>query len=211
GGPGSDGAVGREVPGVLGRKQKIDGRDIHRETAMGKLLGNDSDLAFGAAVDDKAVEDDDELADKVIYSHPYYGSGYFLVTRQKGPQVKSLAELKGEVSRRLATEAGSVADYRLRQRGYLRSLYRNQLAVLKALDDGTVDYAYLWANVGWTLHTTPDFKLQLVPDYALEDHWNIAVAMRKHDVELKRRVDEAIDKLVKEGWPARALARYHVP
>ena len=36
-------------------------------------------------------------------------------------------------SRRLGTEAGSVADYRLRQRGYLRSLFRNQLAVLKAL------------------------------------------------------------------------------
>jgi len=209
--PGFDVELAREVARMMGLKLRLDWLDIHRETAIGKLLGNESDLAFGAAVDENAVEDDDELADKVIYSRPYYGSGYFLVTRQKGPQVKSLAELKGDISRRLATEAGSVADYRLRQRGYLRSLYRNQLAVLKALDDGTVDYAYLWANAGWTLHATPEFKLQLVPGYVPEDHWNIAVAMRKHDVELKRRVDEAIDKLVKDGLPARALARYHVP
>jgi len=209
--PGFDVELAREVARLLGLKLRINWLDIHRETAIGKLLSNESDLAFGAAIDENAVEDDDELADKVIYSRPYYGTGYFLVTRQKGPQVKSLAELKGERSRRLATEAGSEADYRLRQRGYLRGLYRNQLAVLKALDDGAIDFAYLWANVGWTLHATPEFTLQIVPNYVPEDHWNIAVAMRKHDAELKRRVDEAIAKLVKEGVPARLLARYYVP
>ena len=98
-----------------------------------------------------------------------------------------------------------------RQRGYLRSLFRNQLAVLKAIDDGTIDYGYLWANVGWTLHATPEFKLQVVPGYVPEDHWNVAIAMRKGDVELKRRVDTAIDKLIKDGTVTRALARYHVP
>jgi polar amino acid transport system substrate-binding protein len=209
--PGFDVELARELAQMLNLKLKIVWLDIHRETAMGKLLANESDLCFGAAIDENAVEDDDELADKVIYSRPYYGSGYLLVSRQKWPRVKSLTELKGDKSRRLATEAGSVADYRLRQRGYLRGLYRNQLAVLKALDDGAIDYAYLWANVGWTLDAAPEFKLELVPDYAPEDHWNIAVAMRKNDVELKRRVDEAVEKLVKEGRIARSLARYHVP
>lgn len=209
--PGLDVELAREMANLMGLKLRIDWLDIHRETAIGKLLGNESDLAFGAAIDDNAVEDDDELLDRVIYSRPYYGTGYFLVTRQNGPQAKGLAELKGDRSRRLATEAGSVADYRLRQRGYLRTLYRNQLAVLKALDDGAVDYAYLWGNVGWTLHATPEFKLQLVPGYVPEDHWNIAVALRKHDVELKRRVDEAIDKLVKDGRVRAAATRYHVP
>jgi polar amino acid transport system substrate-binding protein len=209
--PGFDVELARELGRELGLKVRLVWLDIHRETAMGKLLGNESDLCFGAAVDDNAVEDDDELADKVIYSRPYYGTGYLLVVRQQGPRAKSLAELKGDKSRRLATQAGTVADYRLRQRGYLRGLYRTELAALKALDDGTIDYAYLWANVGYTLHATPEFKLDIVKDYVPEDHWNIAVAMRKHDVELKRRVDEAIEKLVKDGRVARALARYHVP
>ncbi|HKB42267.1 MAG TPA: transporter substrate-binding domain-containing protein [Gemmataceae bacterium] len=209
--PGFDVELARDIAREIGLKLRIDWLDIQRETAIGKLLANECDFALGAAIDDNAVEDDDELADRVIYSRPYYGSGYVLVTRQKGPRVKSLAELKGDRSRRLGTEAGSVADYRLRQRGYLRSLYRNQLAVLKALDDGDIDYAYLWANVGWTLHTTPEFKLEIVPGYVPEDHWDIAVAMRKGDIELKRRVDAAIAKLVKDGTVARALARYHVP
>ena len=123
----------------------------------------------------------------------------------------SLAELKGAKSQRLGTEAGSVADYSLRQRGYLRRLYRNQLATLKALNDGDIDYAYLWANVGWTLHVSPDLNLELVPDYVPEDHWNIAVAMCRGDDELKRQVDAALDALIADGTVARILAAYHVP
>ena len=44
-----------------------------------------------------------------------------------------------------------------------------------------------------------------------EDHWNIAVAMRHGDDELKRHVDAALGALIADGTVARALARYHVP
>jgi polar amino acid transport system substrate-binding protein len=50
-----------------------------------------------------------------------------------------------------------------------------------------------------------------VPGYVPEDHWNIAIAMRRGDAELKRHVDAAVDKLVEDGTVAEALARYHVP
>jgi ABC-type amino acid transport substrate-binding protein len=133
------------------------------------------------------------------------------VERKGGPQVRSLAELKGAKSQRLGAEAGSVADYSLRQRGYERRLYRNQLATLKALNDGDIDHAYLWANVGWTLHASPDFNLELVSNYVPEDHWNVAIALCRGDDELKRHIDAALDVLVKDGGVARALARYHVP
>jgi polar amino acid transport system substrate-binding protein len=208
--PGFDVELARALAREMGVKLRIDWLDIHRATAIGKLLERESDLAFGSAIDANAVEDDDELAGRVLYSTPYYGTGYLLVSRKGAPRVKALAELKS-MSRRLATEAGSIADYRLRQRGYLRTLYRNQLAVLKALNDKSIDYAYLWANVGWTLHTSPDFALELVPGYIPEDHWNIAVAMRRGDEDLKRHVDRALAKLVKAGTVQRALARYHTP
>ena len=149
--------------------------------------------------------------EKVLYSRPYYGTGYVLVQRKDGPHVRSLAELKGAKSERLGAEAGSVADYSLRQRGYLRRLYRNQLATLKALNDGDIDYAYLWANVGWTLHVTPEWNLELAPTDVPEDHWNIAVAMNRGDDELKRHVDAALAALIADGTVVRALARYHVP
>lgn len=201
----------RALAKEMGVKLRIDWLDVHRATAVGKLLDGSSDLAFGTPIDDNAVEDDDDLSGKLLYSRPYYGTGYMLVTRKAGPSVKSLAELKGEKSRRLGAEAGSVADYRLRQRGYLRNLYRNQLAVLKSLHDGDIDYAYLWANVGWTLHASPDFALRLVPGYIPEDRWNIAVAMRPGDEELKKHVDTALEKLIKNGTVERVLRKFHVP
>ena len=158
--PGFDVEVARALAEALGIKLRIDWIDVRRETAIGALLDHECDLAFGAAIDPDAVDDEQELAGRVMYSRPYYGTGYLLVTRKDGPQAKSLTELKGKKSRRIGTEAGSVADYHLRQRGYLRRLFRTQLSVLKSLDDGGIDYGYLWANVGWTLHTSPDFDVQ---------------------------------------------------
>ena len=143
------------------------------------LMGSAAPTPAFSLFQPQAVDDEEEVGDKVIYSRPYYGTGYLLVTRKNGPSVKALAEMKGERSRRIGTEAGSVADYRLRQCGYLRSLFRTQLSVLKSLNDGGIDCAYLWANVGWTLHTSPEFDVEIVADYIPEDHWNVAIAMRR--------------------------------
>jgi polar amino acid transport system substrate-binding protein len=209
--PGFDVEIARALAGKLGVKLRIEWLDVQRETAVGELLERRCDLVLGEPVAANAVADDEELAGKVIYSKPYYGTGYVLVHRVGGPGVRSLAELKGEKSSRLGAEAGSLADYGLRQKGYLRRLYRNQLAALKALDDGDIDYAYVWANVGWTLHTSPDFRLEIVPGYAPEERWDVAVAMVRGDDELKGHVDEALDALIRDGTVARALARYHMP
>ncbi len=209
--PGFDLELARALAQQLHVKLRVEWLDIHHETAVGQLLQHQCDLVLGEAVAPNVVADDEELAGKILYSRPYYGTGYVLVQRKNGPRVQSLAELKGAKSERLGTEAGSVADYQLRQRGYLRRLFRNQLATLKGLSDGDIDYAYLWANVGWTLHVSPDLSAELVPNYVPEDHWNIAVAMNQKDEELKQHVDEALGALIADGTVARALARYHVP
>jgi ABC-type amino acid transport substrate-binding protein len=210
-GSGFDFELAQALASALGLKLRVDWIDIQRETAIGKLLDGHCDVAFGAAIEPRAVDDEVDLAGKVVYSKPYYGTGYLLVTRRNGPTANSLAELKGERSRRIGTEAGSVADFRLRQRGYLRRLFRTQLSVLKSLNDGGIDYAYLWANVGWTLHATPEFDVEIVADSLPEDYWNIAIAMRHGDDELKRHVDDCIDRLVDDGTVSQALSRYHVP
>lgn len=209
--PGFDVELARALAAELDVKLRIDWIDIHRKTAIGQLLDGECDLAFGAAIEPRAMDDEEEIGDRVIYSRPYYGTGYFLVTRKNGPEATNLADLKGEKSRRLGTEAGSVADYSLRQRGYLRRLFGTQLAVLKSLSDGGIDYAYLWSNVGWTLHASPDLAVELVADYVPEDHWNIAVAIRKGDDELKQHVDEGLQKLIEKEVVSRVLKSYHVP
>ncbi len=209
--PGFDVEIAQALARELNVKLRLGWIDVLRETAIGELLDGECDLAMGAVLDPGTVDDDEELTGKVIYSRPYYGTGYMIVTRQGTPRVASLTELKGDKSRRLGTDAGSVADYRLRQRGYLRRLSRTQLSVLKSLHDGGIDYAYLWANVGWILHATPEFELEMIPRYVPEDHWNVAIAMRRDDGVLKHHVDVALEKLVSSGEVSRALARYHVP
>jgi ABC-type amino acid transport substrate-binding protein len=209
--PGFDVELARALAQRLDVKLRIEWLDIQHETAIGQLLERQCDVVLGEAIAENAVADDEELAGKVLYSRPYYGTGYVLVERKVGPHVHSLADLTGAKSQRLGAEAGSVADYSLRQRGFLRRLFRNQLATLKALNDGDIDHAYLWANVGWTLHVSPDFDLNLVSDYVPEDHWNIAVAMRHGDDELKRHIDKVLDALIKDGSASRILADYHVP
>ena len=209
--PGFDVELARAIAERLHVKLRLEWLDVQHETAVGQLLKRECDLVFGEPIAPNLVADDAELAGKLLYSRPYYRTGYVFVERKEGPHVKSLNELKGEKSQRLGAEAGSVADYSLRQRGHLRRLYRNQLATLKALNDGDIDYAYLWANSGWTLHTTPEWKLQLSPNYIPEDHWDIAIAMDPTDKELKGHVDAALETLVNDGTVAGALSRYYVP
>jgi ABC-type amino acid transport substrate-binding protein len=209
--PGIDVELARALAERLHVKLRIDWLDIQHETAIGRLLDHQCDLVMGEAIAINAVVDDEDLAGKVVYSRPYYGTGYVLIQRKNGPHAQSLADLKGSKSQRLGTEAGSIADYSLRQRGYFRRLYRNQLAVLKAVSDGDIDYAYLWANAGWTLHVSPDLNAELVPNYLTEDHWNIAVAMSRGDDELKKQVDIALDSLIADGTIGRVLGQYHVP
>jgi ABC-type amino acid transport substrate-binding protein len=209
--PGIDLELARGLADELGVKLRVEWLDVRHETPMGELLRNGCDLILGEAVAANRVADDEELAGKIIYSRPYYGTGYVLVRRTNGPRVQSLAEIKRTKSLRVGAEAGSLADYSLRRRGYLRQLYRNQLATLNALGAGDIDFAYLWANASWVLHTSPDLKLELSPGYVPEEHWDIAAAMRRGDLELKRHVDVALGVLLANGTVARILSRYHMP
>ncbi|HKI17315.1 MAG TPA: transporter substrate-binding domain-containing protein, partial [Isosphaeraceae bacterium] len=209
--PGIDVELAHALARALQVKLRIEWLDVQHETAVGQLLQQECDLILGEAVADNTVADDEELAGKVLYSRPYYGTGYVLVERKNGPKAQSLADLKGPRSQQLGTEAGSVADYSLRQRGFLRQLFRNQLATLKALSDGTIDHAYLWANAGWTVHVSPELNVELHPDFVPVDRWNIAVAMRRGDDGLKAKVDRALASLMADGTVARVLAGYHVP
>ncbi len=77
--PGFDVELARALVQRLHLKLRIEWFDIHRETAVGELLQRRCDLVFGEAVAANAVVDDQELAGKILYSQPYYRTGYVLV------------------------------------------------------------------------------------------------------------------------------------
>ena len=117
--PGFNLELARALAERLHLKLRVEWLDVQHETAVGQLLERQCDLVFGEAIAANIVADDEELTGKLLYSRPYYRTGYVLVQRKNGPHIQTLAELKGVKSQRLGTEAGSVADYTLRQRGYL--------------------------------------------------------------------------------------------
>jgi ABC-type amino acid transport substrate-binding protein len=209
--PGFDVELAQALGNELGVEIELQWIDVLRETAIGELLDGECDLAFGAAIDPAAMNDEEGLGGKVIYSRPYYGTGYLLVARENVPRVASLEELRGEASRRIGTQAGTIADYSLRQNGYERRLYGTQLAALQALHTGDIDYAYLWSNIGWILHASPEFTSTVLPDFTPSERWNIAIAMRRGDDEMKQHVDRAVGELLNKELVEDALERYHVP
>ena len=208
---GFDVEIAEALARELGVQLQLEWIDVHRETAIGQLFEGECDLAFGVAIDPNAMDDEEGLAGKVIYSRPYYGTGYLLVAREQAKAVTSLCELKGDRSRRLGTQAGTIADYALRQRGYQRRLFGTQLGVLHALENATIDYAYMWSNIAWMLHNAPETGATPVDGYIPEDRWNIAIAMRYGNDQLKLHVDRALQQIMASGLVARAMRRYQMP
>ena len=209
--PGFDVEIARLLAKEMGVHLDLQWIDIHRETAIGQLLEQECDLALGASIDPDAMDDEEALAGRVVYSRPYYGTGYMLFARTDAPSLTTLTDLQGERSRRLGTQAGTIADYTLRQRGYMRRLFGTQLGVLNALEKGDIDYAYMWPNFDWMLHNEPQLHAKPVSDFVPEERWNIAVAMRHGDAELKQHVDQALEQLVHRGDIAREFKPYHMP
>jgi ABC-type amino acid transport substrate-binding protein len=91
--PGNDVELARALAAALDVKLRLDWIDIHRKTAIGQLLDGECDLAFGSAIEPRAMDDEEEIAERVIYSRPYYGTGYFLVTRN-GVDAACLARIR---------------------------------------------------------------------------------------------------------------------
>jgi len=105
---------------------------------------------------------------------PVLWNGAISSSAQEGVRTpKSLEDLKGAKVPAPGDRGGlGWADYSLRRRGFLRSCIAIRLATLKALNDRPIStFAYLWANVRWTLHASR-ISHSRSSNYALMDQWN---------------------------------------
>ena len=195
----------------LGLTVKIDWIHLRHETSLGKLLDGECDLVMGLPVDPRLGDDERSAAGRILYSRPYYRSGYVLFVRRNGPRINRLKMLKGDATRRVGTQAGTLADFVLKQRGYRRKLYGSQWGVLKALVERRIDYAYLWSNATWLALQSPELGVEIVQPYELEDWRDMAAAVRKGDHEFRTHLNSALGQLVREQFVERLLSRYGMP
>jgi polar amino acid transport system substrate-binding protein len=203
--------LGHALAKQLGLTATIHWLPTAHQTSLGALLAHKCDLVMGLPIDPRLHDDDDPAGSRIAYTRPYCRTGYLLFVRKTGPRIKRLDELKGEQSNRLGTQAGTLADFALKQRGYQRKLYGSQESALKAVADGQIDFAYLWSNAAWLVRPSEKPAVEIVQPYELEDWRDMAIAVRGGDDEFRKQLDRALAELVQQQVIERLLTRYHLP
>ena len=223
--PGVDIEVAQLLAKGLGVTAKFHWLDTLRDSLLADMLREHCDCVLGVPIEERAMEETIEIGKRVNYSTPYFGTGYILVARE-GQQPASVKKLEDIRTETLGAEAGSIAGDLLKQKGYNRRVYRSQIAVLNGLQKGDIAFGMLWANAGWLIEngppnprrgaqtTTPAYPdLKLVEAYLPGPgfRWDIAVAVRKGDEDLKRAIDAVIqEKII--GEPIEKICKkYKLP
>lgn len=204
-----------EVSKALAKKLGVEPRflwvDTIHDSPLGELLEEKCDCFVGAAIEVNTADEGGNVGEKVLFTKPYFSTGYMLVVNPGGPRAKQLSDIKGK---RIGAEAGSVADYDLNLKGYTRRLYPTQEAIYDGLRGGEVDAGFMWApNVAWMLKMNPKLRFKFAEGYKPEKdfRWNFAVAVRKEDKDLKEFLDKAVQEMVKDGQVRKIFAKYGVP
>lgn len=210
--PGLNVEIARLLAEELGVKLELHWLNTLRDSLLADMLHGHCDCVIGIPVEERAMSESIQLGQRVDFSKPYYGTGYVLVKRKDRQQTpKTLEDIKLET---LGAEAGSIAGDVLRQMGYNRRLYRSQIDVLKAVQEGKVAYGCVWANAGWLIEKGSRIKqleqtdtaypeLEIVEGYTPEPRlrWNVAIAFSKDTPTREtRKLQEAVNTIIEQKW-----------
>ena len=208
--PGIEVELAHALAKQFGLTAKIDWITARGGTPLARLLEGDCDLVIGLPVDGRLRSDDEAAARRILYTRGYCRGGCLIFVRTGGPRIR-IAGLNVGQSQRLGTQAGTLADFRLKEWGFQHKRYGTQSAALKALAGGKIDYAYLWSSAAWPARPAGKLGIEVVQPYELEDWREMAVAVRRGNAGLRQKLDGAVARLVEEGFIERLLQRYGMP
>jgi len=205
--PGIDVEIGQAIAARLDLQPRLvwvdttyGGRALRRS-----LLAGQCELFMGLPVDPAA-----ETTGALATTSPYYSTGYRLIRTHDGsneaPAAMDLRQL------RIAVERQSGAQMRLERIGSHLVVYGNQREVLDAVAHGDVDAGAVWLpDVGRLLQgrALATAAADAAPDRLLQ--WNMAVGVRRADVDLRTSVNRAIADLLAEGRIEAIFDRYRLP
>ena len=211
----------------LGVKLELHWLNTLRDSLLADMIRGHCDCVIGVPIEERAMSESIQLGKRVDFSKPFYGTGYVLVKQKNNQQSpKKLEDIKSET---IGTEAGSIASDVLRQMGYNRRVYRSQIDVLNALQDGKIAYACVWANIGWLIEkgsriqqaeqtSTAYPELEIVEGYVPEVRlrWNVAIAFSKDTPTRKtRELQDAVNTIIEQKWSEEELKelcqKYYLP
>lgn len=157
--------------------------------------------------------DDDQLMGKLTFSDPYLGVGYVLVTQGKAAGMRSLQELQaGNVKVGVAMST-PIDDYLFTNK-IPRDLYLDNRRIMKALAEGQIDAAIVWATaISVARKEFPDREFKMVDGYVPVEgqRWNLKYMVRKVDKSLIDFLNAGTKELLSNGKIRQIVEKYGVP
>ncbi|RPI35947.1 MAG: ABC transporter permease subunit [Nitrospiraceae bacterium] len=152
------------------------------------LMRGDSDIAMNG------IEITPQREKEVLFSRPYYIYTEQLVVRRDEEVIKGVGDLKGK---KVGTLSGTVAqDILMNMGGVDVKTYAGQVEPYEDLAIGRLDAVLLDLPIA-AYYAKPNPKLKYAGPPVGEGFY--AIAIRKGDEDLKKRIDEILNKLMKSG------------
>ncbi|HWQ39669.1 MAG TPA: transporter substrate-binding domain-containing protein [Burkholderiales bacterium] len=157
--------------------------------------------------------DDDQLMGKLTFTKPYLGLGYVLVVQGRAADKRSLQELK-DANIKVGVSMSTPIDDYLFTHNIPRGLYLDNRRIMKAMAEGEVDAALVWATaVAVAKREFPDGRFGMVDGYVPPEgqRWNLKYVVRKQDESLIDFLNESISELLSNGRIKQIVESYGVP
>ena len=173
---------------------------FYKRPVRAGLLAGHCDAQFGLPRD----EGDWYIRGSVLLSAPFTSIGYSVVLPRSQP-VETLVDLKGMT---VGVQAGSPPQFALSEiEGLEMHTFLFPEQALEALEDATIDAAFVWGPVaGYLNKFVYENSYRVVPSGF---SWPVAIGVRADNTLLKERLDFLIDDLENEIRQLRA--RYGLP
>jgi ABC-type amino acid transport substrate-binding protein len=157
--------------------------------------------------------DDDMLMHRMVFTKPYIGMGYVLVTQGKAAGLKTIEDVR-DANMKLAVAMSTPMDDYLFMNKVPREIYMDNRRIMGGLIKGEVDAGLMWSTaLGVARLEFPKAQFKMVEGYVPgEGHrFNGVWAIRKEDKNLIKFVNEGIDELLSNGRIKEIVESYGVP
>lgn len=157
--------------------------------------------------------DDDMLMNKLVFTRPYLGMGYVLVTQGKAAGMTSLEELKNANIKVGVSMSTPMDDY-LFMNKIPRDLQMGTKRILDAMMKGDIEASMLFSTtLGTVKQDYPKAAFKLVPGFVPMEglRYNASWVVRKEDKSLLAFINEGLGELLDNGKIKEIIERYGVP
>jgi polar amino acid transport system substrate-binding protein len=157
------------------------------------------------------IVDPDLARGPIKVSHAYQLSGVALALAPGNDGIRRFSDIAP--GKRVGVMVNSVASKLLNQRGIYTVPYAFESEMIADLVKGDLEAcAVSPATIAYYLHAHPSSGLRYVHAYDAEPElkWKVAVGLRRSDDALVNAVNDALDRLIRDGMLARVYAKYGV-